>query len=121
MTKKIQITGIYCYNSSEHGHDEVYVISQADAGFAHRYPSQLATYVSLKKGHVWHPQNPDLILEFENEVLVTLWDQDLSYDPALATYLISYDYTKDNVAKSTSVGIKNPNGGEYKIEIKILA
>lgn len=119
VKRKIQITSISCYKTSESGHDELYLLCQPDAGFVKRYPSKLASSVSIKKDERWNIK--DFYLEFENEVLVTLWDQDLPYDPALATYLVSYDYTKENVDASKSVGIKNPNGAEYKIEIKIIA
>lgn len=117
--KKIQITSISCYGTSEAGHDELYLLCQPDAGFAIRYPSKLGSSVSIEKGKKWNLK--DFYLEFEYEVLVTLWDMDLTYDPAVATYLVSYDYTVANVNQSQSVGIKNPNGAEYKIEIAILA
>jgi hypothetical protein len=117
--KKIQITSISCYNTSENGHDELYLLCQPDGGFDVRYPSKLGSSESVKKDIRWNLK--DFYLEFENEVLVTLWDMDLTFDPALATYLVSYDYTRDNLSKSQSVGIKNPNGAEYKIDIKIIA
>lgn len=116
----IQITNIYCYGTSEAGHDEVYLLCQADAGFMSRYPSKLGSYMPLSKGDKWHLAKPNLYLEFENDLLITLWDQDLKYDPSVATYLISYDYNRDNLAQSKSIRIKNPNGAEYQIDINLV-
>lgn len=120
--RKIQITSISCYNTSEHGHDELYMLCQPDAGFYVRYPSGLGSKFNVESGKGYTLKKP-LYLEFETEVLVTLWDQDTPYVPSLATYLVSYDFLASEltVGKNYKVGIKNPNGAEYKIELTVLA
>ena len=110
---KVQITSIYCNSASELGNDEVYLICQADGGVPIRYPAQLADAHSMTKGDTWKLTDPDLVLNFENEVLVTLWDRDVSYDPTVSTYLVSNDYTPGGGAGS--VRIQNPNGADYTI------
>lgn len=120
--RKIQITSISCYNTSEHGHDELYLLCQPDAGFCIRYPSGLGSTISVESGKQYNFKKP-FYLEFETEVLVTLWDQDTPFVPSLATYLISYDFISSELTtgKNYKVGIKNPNGAEYKIEVTVIA
>jgi hypothetical protein len=43
--------------------------------------------------------------------------------PSLATYLVSYDFISSELTqgKNYKIGIKNPNGAEYKIDITVIA
>lgn len=107
----IQINSIYCGGTSESGHDEVYLLCQADAGFPIHIPSGINTANSMAKGDTWTLDN--LILNFEYEVLVTLWDLDLNYDPNLATYLQSHDFQPGS--GSSSIQLTNRNGAKYTI------
>lgn len=109
----IQITKIHCTHNSEAGNDEVYLVCQADAKFPIRYPAQPAQAHSMGDGEDWELTDPPLILNFEYEVLVTLWDQDLSYDPNLATYLQSHDFRPGS--GSGSIALSNRNDAEYTI------
>ncbi len=121
MSTKIQITSIECNGTSESGNDEVYVIYQADAGYPARYPP--ANYQRMNTDadpdndvvQTWSP--PDLIMDFTNEVLVTLWDQDVrGTDP---TFLMNQDYTADNIP--SSVSMHNHNGAEYTINVSVVS
>jgi len=109
----IQINSIYCEGTSESGHDEVYLVCQADAGIPIRIPYGLNGAHSMSKddNNPWNLDN--LILNFEYEVLVTLWDHDLNYDPNLATYLQSNDFQPGS--GSGSVHLTNRNGADYTI------
>lgn len=109
----IQITSIKCLSNSEAGKDEVYLICQADGGVPIRYPAQLANSVSMDDNDVWTLDNPSLILNFEYEVLVTLWDCDVSYVPSLSTYLQSNDFRPGS--GSSSITLSNPNDAKYTI------
>ena len=120
-TTKIQITSIVCNGTSEDGNDEVYVIHQSDAGVPVRYPA--AGYQRMNTTadpsddvvQTWSP--PDLTMEFTNEVLVTLWDQDVrGTDPS---FLINNDYTPSDVPSSFSM--HNHNGAEYTIYAQIVS
>ena len=119
--RKIQILSILCYDTSEHGHDELYLLCQPDAGFCVRFPSKLGSSCNVEKGKQYNLKSP-FYLEFDTEVLVTLWDQDTPFFPSLATYLISYDFNTSNLTrgKNYSAEVKNPNGAHYKIEIAVI-
>ncbi|MCA9030101.1 MAG: hypothetical protein KDA66_04785 [Planctomycetaceae bacterium] len=114
---QIQINSIVCLATSESGHDEVYLICQADAGIPIRVPAQLAESHAMSPStsdNTWTFDDPQLILNYEYEVLVTLWDEDLSYDPNLATYLQSNDFQYDGT-NNGSIQLSNPNGAMYTI------
>ncbi|MCA9045679.1 MAG: hypothetical protein KDA69_15235 [Planctomycetaceae bacterium] len=114
---QIQINSIVCLATSESGHDEVYLICQADAGIPIRVPAQLAESHAMSPStsdNRWTFDDPQLILNYEYEVLVTLWDEDLSYDPNLATYLQSNDFQYDGT-NNGSIQLSNPNGAMYTI------
>lgn len=120
MSKQtIQILSITCNHPSEAGHDEVYLICQADAGVPIRYPMHLADSNSMTSGDVWNLNDPNLILNFENEVLVTLWDCDENYIPALSTYLQSIDFERGS--GQGSVNLTNHNDANYTVSYKFLA
>lgn len=107
----IKITTITCNGTSEADHDEVYLICQSDAGLPIRFPDTINTNNPMKKGGT--PWQVNLTLNFEYEVLVTLWDEDLSYDPNLATYLQSNDFRAGS--GSGTIRLKNRNGADYSI------
>lgn len=111
-TTAFTLTQITCGGTSESGHDEVMILYQADAGIAHLFPAGRAAQ-SMTNGNVW--SNINLPMTFENDCLVSLYDQDSSLDPKLADYLISYDYTPDSMP--SSVTISNPNGAKYTLTI----
>ncbi|WP_343704067.1 hypothetical protein [Chitinophaga sp.] len=110
----IQVTSIYCNATSESGitsGDEVYLVCQADGGLPIRVPGKINSSENMKKGDTWKLDN--LVLNFEYEVLVTLWDHDLNYDPNLATYLQSNDFQPGT--GSGSKRLSNRNGADYTI------
>ena len=111
---QIQLKSIDCHGTSESGHDEVFLICQADGGIPIRYPAKPPGYQSMTSGDSW-PLDPVLTLTFEHEVLITLWDSDVSYDPTVATYLVSYDYTTTNIPAAQNV--MNPNGANYTLNV----
>lgn len=110
----IRVNSIRCNATSESGvtdGDEVYLVCQADGGLPIRVPAKLNSSENMEKGDTWNLD--DLVLNFEYEVLVTLWDHDLSYDPNLATYLQSTDFEPGS--GSGSRDLKNLNGADYTI------
>jgi len=108
------LTQITCGGTSEDGHDEVIILYQPDAGIAHLFPAGRNAH-SMDDGSDKTWSNINLRMEFENDCLVSLYDQDSSLDPKLADYLVSYDYTPDSMP--SSVTLKNPNGAEYTLTI----
>jgi hypothetical protein len=111
-TTAFTLTQITCDGTSESGHDEVMILYQSDAGIAHLFPAGRDAQ-SMDDGTTWSSIN--LNMEFVNDCLVTLYDQDSSLDPKLADYLVSYDYTPDSMP--TNVTLKNPNGAKYTLTI----
>lgn len=107
---QVTINSIKCNSTSEAGHDELYLICQADARFFFRYPTQLSDSIQMGAGTVWSPNLP---LTFTHEVLVTLWDCDVSYVASLSTYLQSHDFEPGS--GSGSITLTNPNGASYTI------
>jgi len=106
------LTQISCAGTSESGHDEVMILYQSDAGIAHLFPAGRDAH-SMDGGSTW--SNINLRMEFVNDCLVSLYDQDSSLDPKLADYLVSYDYTPDSMP--SSVTLSNPNGAKYTLTI----
>ena len=109
------LTQITCNGTSESGHDEVMILYQSDAGMAHLFPAGRDAHSMADDGadKIW--SNINLRMEFVNDCLVTLYDQDSSLDPKLADYLVSYDYTPDSMP--SSVTLSNPNGASYTLTI----
>lgn len=105
---------ITCGGTSESGHDEVIILWQSDAGMGHLFPAGRNAH-SMDDGGDKTWSNIGLDLEFENDCLVTLYDQDSSLDPKLADYLVSYDYQPDSMP--SSVTLSNPNGAKYTLSI----
>ena len=111
-TTAFTLNTISCQGTSESGHDEVMILYQADAGIAHLFPAGRDAH-SMDSGSTW--SNINLRMEFENDCLISLYDQDSSLDPKLADYLVSYDYTPDSMP--SSVTLSNPNGAKYTLSI----
>ncbi len=114
----IRITSIACHGTSDFGgaNDEVYVIYQADAGVPVRYPP--ASYQRMNTTadpgkDVVQTWDMNLQLDFDYEVLVTLWDQDTSWNPNNSEFLINADYTSSTPPSSYSMS--NNNGASYTI------
>ncbi|WP_299683434.1 hypothetical protein [uncultured Dokdonia sp.] len=120
----IKINSIYCAHTSESnitGGDEVYLVCQADGGIPIRIPYGINEAHNMEKGDTWNLTNSDedsLILNFDYEVLVTLWDHDLNDDPNLATYLQSHDFQPGS--GSGSIRLKNYNDADYTINYSYI-
>lgn len=126
MTHKIRIKGIVCVKASDaYGdHDEVFMLCQSDGGAPIRVPPPPFTTVSLKTyeadndpdGSYWNFDGedwPELFVEFENEVNITLWDQDHKLDPNSADYLGNVELTNDSTP--SPIYFSNGDSSEYKI------
>jgi hypothetical protein len=125
---KIQITKIHCNGTSEPLSDNLYLICQADGGIPIIYPPGLANLskhpYAISSGQTWtlpdgEVATTDLVLNFEHEVLVTLWDSDLDDDLTVSSYLGSYDYTPNNIP--ASVEIKTPGDLGYNADYVLYA
>ncbi|MEA2488287.1 MAG: hypothetical protein QOH21_79 [Acidobacteriota bacterium] len=111
-TTAFTLNEIDCGGTSESGHDEIMILYQSDAGMAHLFPAGRDAH-SMAKGDTW--TNINLRMEFGNDCLVTLYDQDSSLDPKLADYLVSNDYTPDSMP--STITLSNPNGAKYTLKI----
>jgi hypothetical protein len=112
----VLVSKITCQSTSELGNDEVVIIYQADGGVPMRWAD----------GQKYQRMNPDpdpgndevstwntnLSLDFDHDVLVTLWDHDDPI-PSNSEYLISVDYRPGNVPASFNMA--NNNGANYTI------
>ena len=122
---KIQITKIHCTSTSEPGSDEVYLICQADGGIPILYPYKLANPTnhpgSMSSGDDWILNNDgnDLVLNFEHEVLATLWDSDVDDDLTVSSFLGSCDYTPTNIL--SSVVIQTPGKDGFNANYTVYA
>jgi hypothetical protein len=111
----VTLDSITCNGASEgNHHDEVYVVYQADAGFPHRIPRNPLHHHSMLGGDVW---TVGQTMTFTRDLMITLYDQDLSFLPALSDYLVSWDYTADSVPPTVS--ISNPNGANYTLNVSV--
>ena len=108
----VQITKIHCSSTSESSTDEVYLMCQADAGLAIKYPFGINAKHDMDKGDNWEI-TPPLVLNFQYEALLTLWDHDMNDDPNLDTYLQSHDFQPGS--GSGSIALSNRNGANYTI------
>jgi hypothetical protein len=139
-TTKLKIVSITCNSPSENVgsndfNDEVFLICQSDAGHAQRYPpyseklehpyEDISLVNSMTTGDIWTLTDPELVLEFEYEVLVTLWDRDSTRVPKYDTYLQSNDYQAGTTFTTSldqqSVTLTNPNGASYTIVSQVVA
>lgn len=112
----VTVSKVTCQSTSEDGNDEVVIIYQADGGVPMRWAD----------GQKYQRMNPNpntsnnevstwttnLSLDFDHEVLVTLWDHDDPI-PSNSEYLISVDYRPGNVPASFTMS--NNNGAKYTI------
>jgi hypothetical protein len=109
----ITINQIVCIGTAEVGDDDVFLRCQADAGITIRYPFS-PNDIQKMNSHEKSKWNLDLELNFDYEVLVTLWDQDAEIAPGLATYLQSQDFLPGTGRGNTST-LTNLNGAKYVI------
>lgn len=107
----VQITSIYCEETSEFSSDELFLVCQADGLLPWRIPAKINESFPMDKKTSLPFDN--LILNFHYEVLVTLWDHDLNYDPNLLTYLQSTDFEPGTGSGSRT--LKNWDGAVYTI------
>lgn len=111
----VTLDSITCNGVSEgNHHDEVYVVYQADAGLPHRIPINPLDHHSMLGGDVW---SVGQTMSFTRDLLITLYDQDESFLPALSDYLISWDYTADAIPQTMTVS--NPNGASYTLSVSV--
>lgn len=113
----IKITSIQCHGTSELGNlnDEVYIIIQADAGLPIRFPivgTQNMNTSSDSSNDTKQTWDVNLVLDFDHEVLVTLWDSDPGTDRT-SDFLINCDYSSPN--PPASYQMINHNGANYTI------
>ena len=105
----ITLTKIVC-NATHRGTDDVYVVYQPDCGFPVRVPHGWENNISMDAGTSW---NINVTMEFENDVLVTLYDADINLDPFSSDFIVCYDYTPANLPSSTTVS--NLEGAKYTL------
>ena len=103
----IMLTQIKCNNTSEIGHDEVYIKYSADGGRAKRYPDK--GYQSLADGETW--SNIHLPINYKTTVVVSLDDSDAGKDD----FLGSYTYEIDDASQSEQHVVSNSNGANYTL------
>jgi hypothetical protein len=112
---RIVLDRVECNGTSESGsyNDEVYITFQADAGHQFRYPLvetiNMNTQNSDNAVHVW---NANLVLDFDHEVLVTLWDNDPGRE-IRSDFLINCEYRGPNPPPSYTM--INYNGANYTL------
>ncbi len=114
----VTVTKITCQGTSDgiNANDEVVIIYQADAGIPMRWTDgqkyQRMNTTSDSDKDVVSTWTTNLSLDFDHEVLVTLWDHDTP-DPNNSEYLISIDYRQGYVPSSYQMS--NHNGAKYTI------
>ncbi|MBA3879350.1 MAG: hypothetical protein C0500_06515 [Sphingobium sp.] len=111
------VTSINCKNTSETPHnDEVFIIYQADAGIPVRFPAtsyQRMNTSADSANDVVSTWTTNLKLEFDHEVLVTLWDEDSKADLNKPTFLANVEYRADYFTSSWDM--PNHNDAHYVI------
>ncbi len=107
MSSKISIilNNIHCNNTSERGHDEVYIKYSVDGGRDSRFPSN--GYHSMANGDNW---DPGLIISYSSSAVVGLYDEDTLGDE----FLGSHTYTTADPQPET-VPVSNTNGASYTL------
>jgi hypothetical protein len=101
----ITLTSIHCVNTSEAGHDEVYVKYSIDGGREQRYPA--SGYQSMEDGDSWSMSLP---ITFKNSAVVSLFDSDTLGDEFLGSHTY---YPTD--PQPEVVEVSNTNGAEYTL------
>ena len=137
---KLQIVSIKCHGTSEPRGDEVFLLCQADGGVPIRYPAELidarkmcANYDDCSSDdpcdpssyNLWPLESPELILNFEYEVLVSLYDRDVTLDPTVSTFLACRSYKWNDLAldppEQTIDFQSNVNGARYSVTTRKLS
>jgi hypothetical protein len=132
MTTKIslQVLSIKCLGVADSGtndNNEVFLSYQSDAGEQLRYPpSPRSTQTMSSSGNnVWNLNNPPLIIDFVNETLLTLWDQDNRKLPGASDYLGSNQYRSTGGAitgaQPFTKTVGNISGASYQITTQVLS
>lgn len=101
----IVLIQVKCINTSEVGHDEVYIHYSIDGGHTKRYPDD--GYVSMEEGETW---DTGLYLTFKQSALVELYDSDTLGDDLLG----QHTYTPSETQPET-VTVSNTNGAKYNL------
>ncbi len=90
----VQLDSIKCNQTSEPGHDEVFLICQSDGGLPLFIPPglwKLSTKAHpMANGDSWSPLDRDgqpYMLSFEHNLIISLWDADVNDDPTVSSYL----------------------------------
>jgi hypothetical protein len=104
----ITITKIVCNNVK--GTDDIYVVYQPDCGFPIRVPHGWENNTSMSTNTTW-PIN--VTMEFDNDVLVTLYDADVNLDPFSSDFRVCFDYTPTNIP--SSIMLSNLEGVQYTL------
>ncbi|ROZ69015.1 hypothetical protein [Ramlibacter sp. WS9] len=94
--------------------DEVYIVYQADAGIPRHVPRRFTAPHSMGNGETW---NVGQEMEFNRDLLVTLYDHDESLTDTRSDFLVSYDYTPDSLPGSVTVS--NNDGAQYTLKITV--
>ena len=102
----VTITKIVCNESSENEGDELYLLYQADGGNQYRFPEKLKSSHEMEDDDTW---NLSLVLEFDYEVILELWDND-DVNP---DYLQSHDFQPGS--GSSSIQLRNTNDADYTV------
>ena len=111
MKEKITIVlkVIHCNNTSESGHDEVFIKYTIDGGLEKRFPDK--GYHALADGEDWEV---DLPLTFSDNVIVALYDEDHSKRPSTADFLGSHTYFATD-PQPEKANVSAPNGANYDL------
>lgn len=110
-TINIQLTQIKCNETSERGHDEVYIMYNLDGGKDKRFPDK--DYVSMESGSIWKPNLP---LSFSDTAVVGLYDSDNGKDE----FLGSYTYLSSTTQPSNVTVSNNSNGASYNLSTDLI-
>ena len=90
----VELGSIKCNQTSEPGHDEVFLISQSDGGVPIFIPPGLWKLSnkahSMANGDTWTPVDRDgqsYKFSFEYSLVISLWDADVNDDPTVSSFL----------------------------------
>lgn len=103
-TYTVKLVSIECYGVSDPGYnDEVWMMVQIDQGPPQRFPYTPKTYVEMNTGmdaanpYVFKAdQFQSFVFTFENDVSLTLYDQDKAYNDNRTDFLGTCDFTKND-------------------------
>lgn len=115
----IKITSIRCLGTSESnitGGDELYLVCQADAGIPVHMPFGNQEGKQMKSGDTWELEDDEgILLNFEYELLVSLWDYDFNDTLNNSTFLQCYNFDLRTPSGTFYKELENYNGAHYKI------